>query len=79
MEDGVVTHRDLQNLKGKCNALEEAFTLFSKFTLKVTHAAATTLQLLTHRMEEEGLEKDDTKLLYNFLIKDWDKVLLEGK
>lgn len=78
-EDGVVTHKYLQELKDRCFTLEEGFTLFSKFTLKVTHTAATTLQLLAHELEEEGLQKEDSKLLYNFLTEDWAKVLLIGK
>ena len=66
-------------MKDRCNALEEGFTLFSKFTLKVTHVVATTLELLAHESEEEGLRKEDSKLLYNFLAKDWAKVLLAEK
>ena len=58
--------------------VEEGFSLFSKFTLKVTHAAATTLQLLANVLEEDSLGKEDLKLVYGFLIKDWAKVLLDG-
>ena len=50
--------------------LEEGFYSFSKFTLKVTHAAMTTLQLLAQEKEEAGLDMEDTKFLYKFLAKD---------
>lgn len=78
-EDGVITHKDLQKMKDKCIALEEGFTLFSKFTLKMTHVVATTLRLLDHELEEEGMGKEDSKLLYKFLAEDQAKVLLVGK
>lgn len=70
-EKGEVTRKDLWELKNRCNAVEEGFSLFSKFTLKVTHAAATTLQLLVDASEEDNLGKEDSKLLYGFLAEDW--------
>lgn len=78
-EKGKVIQKDLQELKDKCNAVEEGFSLFSKFTLKVTHVVATTLQLLANASEEDNLGKEDSNILYSFLVEDWAKVLLAGK
>ena len=51
--------------------------LLTKFTIKVTHAAATTLNLLK---ETEGdLPKEDSKMLFDFLAKDWANILLGRK
>ena len=50
--------------------LEEGFYTFSKFSLKVTHAAATTLQLLAQEKEDDDLGNEDTKILYKFIIED---------
>ena len=59
--------------------MEERIYAFSKFALKVTHAAATTLQMLAMDKEEAGLDKEDTKFLYKFLAKNWASVLLASK
>ena len=53
--------------------------MFSKFALKVTHAATTTLQMLAMDKDEVGLDMEDTKFLYKFLVEDWARVLLAGK
>ena len=66
-------------MEKKIKFLEEGFYSFSKFSLKVTHATATTLQLLAQEKEEVGLDIQDTKFLYKFLAKDQDSVLLARK
>ena len=38
-----------------------------------------TPQLLAQEKKEEGLSNEDLKLLYNFLVEDWAKVLLPRK
>ena len=58
--------------------LEEGF-YSSKFSWKVTHIFATTLQLLAQEKDEVGLDMEDTKFLYKFLAKDWTKVFLARK
>lgn len=58
--------------------LEEGFHS-SKFSLKVTHVAATTLQLLVQEKDEMRLDMEDTKILYKFLADDWARVLLARK
>ena len=67
------------NLEKRIKALEEGFLTFSKFGLKVTHAAATTLQLLAQEKEEEGLDMEDHKLLFKFLADDWAQILLHAR
>ena len=67
------------NLEKRVKALEEGFLTFSKFGLKVTHAAATTLQLLAQEKEEEGLDMEDHKLLFKFLTDDWAQILLHAR
>lgn len=58
------------NLERRVKALDEGFFTFSKFILKVTHAAATTLQLLAHEKEDAGMDMEDHKLLFKFLADD---------
>ena len=58
------------NLEKKLKFLEEGFRTFSKFSLKVTHAAATTLQLLAQEKEDTGMDMEDNKLLFKFLADD---------
>ena len=70
VEKVVVTLKYIQALKDWYNALEEGFTFFTKFSLKVTHVTATILQLLAHEKEDEGLGNEDSKLLFKFLAKD---------
>lgn len=77
-ENEPVTRKEHKKLMDRCMAVEEGFNLFSKFTLKVTDAAATTLQLLANNSEEENLGKEHTKLLYSFLVDYWAKVLMAG-
>lgn len=45
-EETMVVEKHYINLEERVKALEEGFFTFSKFGLKVTHAAVTTLQLL---------------------------------
>lgn len=78
-ENEPITCKEHKELIDRCMAMEEGFNLFSKFTLKVMHMMATTLQLLANKLEEENLGKEDTKLHYNFLTEDWVKVLVDGK
>ena len=66
-------------LEKRVKALEEGFSTFSKFGLKVTHVAATTLQLLTQEKEEASLDMEDHKLLFKFLADDWAQILLNAK
>ena len=51
--------------------------LLTQFTVKVTHAAATTLKLL--KDTEGDLPKEDSKMLFNFLAKYWANILLGRK
>ena len=67
------------NLEKRVKDLEEGFLTFSKFGLKVTHAAATTLQLLAQEKEEKGLDMEDHKLLFKFLTDDWAQILLHAR
>ena len=57
-------------LEKRVKYLEEGFFTFSKFGLKVTHAYATTLQLLAQEKEDAGLDMEDHKLLFKFLADD---------
>ena len=57
-------------LDKRVKILEEGFFTFSKFSLKVTHAATTTLQLLAQEKEEIGMDMEDHKLLFKFLAND---------
>lgn len=45
-ETVTVMKEEVKGLKEKTSVLEERFGLLSKFTIKVNHATATTLQLL---------------------------------
>ncbi len=66
-------------LEKRVKVLEEEFFTFSKFNLKVTHAAATTIQLLAQEKEYTGMDMEDHKLLFKFLIDDWSRILLTAK
>ena len=66
-------------MEKRLHTLKEGFYTFSKFSLKVTHVIATTLQFMAKEKEEEGLGMEDTKILYKFLAKDWAMVFLAGK
>ena len=66
-------------LEKRVKALEEGFFTFSKFGLKVTHATATTLQLLAQEKEEASLDMEDHKLLFKFLADEWAQILLNAK
>ena len=57
-------------MEKRLKILEDGFYSFSKFSLKVTHVAATTLQLLAQEKDGEGLDMEDTKILYKFLAED---------
>ena len=59
------------------HVLEERMHLLTKFTVKVTHAAATTLNLL--KDSEGDLLKEDSKMLFDFLVKDLENILLGRK
>ena len=65
-------------LDQRIKLLEEGY-YSSKFSLKVTHATTTTLQLLAYKKDEIGMDMEDNKLLFKFLVEDWDWVLLDGK
>ena len=43
------------------------------------HVVATTMQFMAQEKEEEWLGMEDTKILYKFLVEDWDRVLLVGQ
>ena len=58
-------------LEKRVKILEKGFFSFSKFSLKVTHATATTLQLLAREKEDVGMDMEDHKLLFKFLADDW--------
>lgn len=68
-------------LEKRVETQEEVFYTFSKLSLKVTHVVATTLQFIAQEKEKEkeGLDMEDTKILYKFLAGGWAKVLLDGK
>ena len=66
-------------LERRVKSLEEGFFTFSKFGLKVTHAIATTLQLLAQEKEDVGLDMEDHKLLFKFLADDWAQIPLHEK
>ena len=66
-------------LDKRVKILEEGFFTFSKFSLKVTHAAATTLQLLAQEKEDARMDMEDHKLLFKFLVDDWAQILLVAK
>lgn len=51
--------------------------LLTKLIVKVTHAKTTTLCLL--REAKGDLPREDSKLLYDFLVEDWVNVLLGKK
>ena len=54
LEDTVETHNlEVKELRERMQGLEERVRLMSKFTIKVTHAAATTLHLLKDNEEED--------------------------
>ena len=67
------------NLERRVKALEEGFFTFSKFGFKVTHVAATALQLLALEKEGAGMDMEDHKFLFKFLVDDWDQILLHAK
>ena len=66
-------------LDKRVKILEEGFFSFSKFSLKVTHATTTTLQLLAQEKEDVGMDMEDHKLLFKFLADDWAWILLDAK
>jgi cell division protein ZapA (FtsZ GTPase activity inhibitor) len=66
-------------LDKRVKTLEEGFFTFSKFSLKVTHAIATTLQLLAQEKEETRMDMEDHKFLFKFLADDWALVMLAAK
>ena len=51
--------------------------LLTKFTVKVTHAATTTLCLL--KDVDGDLSKEDSKIIFDFLAEYWTNVLLGRK
>ena len=51
--------------------------LLTKFMVKVTHAASTTLCLL--KDVEGDLSKEDSKILFDFLVKDLVNIILGRK
>ena len=51
--------------------------LLTKFNVKVTHVAVTTLHLLKDM--EGDLPKEDSKMLFDFLAEDWENILLGRK
>lgn len=51
--------------------------LLTKFTITVTHATATTLNLLKDM--EGDLPKEDTRMLFDFLAENWANILLGRK
>ena len=59
------------------HALEERMCLLTKFAVKVTHVTATTLNLL--KDIEGDLPKEDSKILFDFLVEDWENILLARK
>ena len=61
----------------RIQALEKIMCLLTKFTIKVTHVAATTLCLL--KDAEEDLSKEDSKMLFDFLVEDKVNILLGRK
>jgi hypothetical protein len=80
------TKEETQNLWEKYNTLdkrvqclEDNFYTSSRFSLKVTHAVATTLQLMAQEKAAERLDMEDSKILFKFLLEDWVKVLRDGK
>ena len=78
-EETEAVEEHYMNLEKRVKALEEGFLTFSKFGLKVTHAAATTLQLLAQEKEDAGLDTEDHKLLFKFLADDWAQILLHAR
>ena len=58
-------------------ALEERMTLLTKFTVKETYAKTTTLCLL--KDDEGDLSKEDSKIIFDFLVEDWVNILLGSK
>lgn len=51
--------------------------LLTKVIVKVTHVVATTLHLL--KDQEGDLTKEDSRMLFDFLVEDWAKILLGGE
>ena len=61
----------------RIHALEERMRLLTKFTVKVTHVTTTILNLLKDTKGE--LLKEDPKMLFAFLVEDWENILLGRK
>lgn len=59
-------------------ALEERVRILAKFTIKVTHVAATTLHLLKDNQDGD-LTNEDARMLFDFLVDNWANILLKGK
>ena len=78
-EETKVVEEHYMNLEKRVKALEEGFFTFSKFGLKVTHAVATTLQLLAQEKEDAGMDIEDHKLLFKFFADDKVQILLDAK
>ena len=78
-EETEVMEERYMHLERRVKALEEGFITFSKFGLKVTHAAATTFQLLAQEKEDEGLDMEDHKWLFNFVADNWAQIRLHAK
>ena len=56
LEDTMQTHNlEVKELRERMQALEKRVNLLSKFTIKVTHAAATTLHLLKDNQEDSKI------------------------
>ena len=68
----------MHSWKKRVKILEEGF-YSSKFSLKITHVAATTLQLLAQEKDDTWMNMEENKLLYKFLVEDWAHVLIAGK
>lgn len=70
LEEMVVALKmEVKGLREKMMVLEERFGLLSKFTIKETHAIATTLHLSKDNQDED-LNQMDSKLLFGFLAED---------
>ena len=61
----------------RIHVLEERMHLLTKFIVKVTRVAATTLHLLKDM--EGDFPKEDSKMLFDFLVEDWENILLGRK
>ena len=51
--------------------------LLTKFTVKVTHATTTTLYL--PKDVDGDLSKEESKMIFDFLVEDWVNILLRRK